>query len=112
MKILIIGGNRFVGKSLTTELISRNNDVDIFNRRGLGPSNINVIKGDRNNISDLKKIDFKLYDCIVDMCLYKLEQFELIKKLILDYTNFIFVKIFTDKSNLNLGLKPNAVANL
>ena len=56
MKILVIGGNRFVGKSLTNELVLRNNDVDIFNRRGIGFSSVNIIQGDRNDINDLKKL--------------------------------------------------------
>jgi len=93
MKTLIIGGNRFAGKLLATKLISvsEGNEVDVFNRTGTGPLNVNIICGDRNNVRDLEKINFKCYDCIVDMSLYKLEQFELIKKLIHKDTNYIFV---------------------
>ena len=90
MKILILGGNRFVGKQLSEELFTHN-EIDIFNRSGTGISNINIIQGDRNNKSDLEKINFDKYDCIVDMCLYKVEQFNLIKDLIPRDTNYIFV---------------------
>ena len=89
-KILIIGGNRFVGKSLVDKLISFNT-LDLFNRSGTGSSYANIIKGDRNDINDLLKINFKKYDCIVDMCLYKLEQFKLIKDLIPDNINYVFI---------------------
>ena len=93
MKVLIIGGNRFVGKALAEEIIwqYRYNFVDVFNRSGVGPRGANVIQGDRNNTEDLKQIDFGGYDCIIDMCLYKLEQFNLIKDLIPNNVNYIFV---------------------
>jgi nucleoside-diphosphate-sugar epimerase len=90
MKILILGGNRFVGKQLSEELFTRN-EIDIFNRSGTGISNINIIQGDRNNKSDLEKINFDKYDCIVDMCLYLSTQFNLIKDLIPTSVNYIFV---------------------
>ena len=80
-----------MGKHLSTKLVSMNNEVDVFNRSGTGTLGANIIQGNRNNREDLEEIDIVKYDCIVDMCLYKLEQFELIKKLILDYTNYIFV---------------------
>ena len=91
MKILILGGNRFVGKHLSKELILKGNEVDVFNRSGTGISNVNIIQGDRNNKEDLEKIDFDKYDCIVDMCLFKLEQFKLMKDLIPEDVNYIFV---------------------
>tara|TARA_Y100000590_G_C15639032_1_gene984203 strand:- start:359 stop:1264 length:906 start_codon:yes stop_codon:yes gene_type:complete len=104
VKILILGGNRFVGKQLSQELLVNTawdyelytklpgiNKVDVFNRSGTGISNVNKIQGDRNNKEDLKKIDFGKYDSIVDMCLYKVEQFNLIKNLIPKNTNYVFV---------------------
>ena len=80
--ILIIGGNRFMGKHLSTKLVSMNNEVDVFNRSGTGTLGANIIQGNRNNREDLEEIDIVKYDCIVDMCLYKVEQFNLMKDLI------------------------------
>lgn len=91
MKVLIIGGNRFMGKHLSTKLISMNNEVDVFNRSGTGTLGANIIQGNRNNREDLEEIDIVKYDCIVDMCLYKVEQFNLMKDLIPRDTNYIFV---------------------
>ena len=84
MKVLIIGGNRFMGKHLSTKLVSMGNEVDVFNRSGTGISNVNIIQGDRNNREDLEEVDFVKYDCIVDMCLYKVKQFNqlIIRKLL------------------------------
>ena len=93
MKVLVIGGNRFVGKILTKKIVEedRYNYVDVFNRSGTGHWGVDIIQGNRNNIEDLKQIDFSKYDCIVDMCLFKLEQFNLIKDLIPEDVNYIFV---------------------
>lgn len=82
MNILILGGNRFVGKALANELINRGDDVTLFNRKGTGVAECNIVKGDRNSIEDLKKINFSEYDQIVDMCLYKPEQFVLLEPLL------------------------------
>ena len=90
---LIIGGNRFVGMAMASELVwaHRHNTVDVFNRSGTGPWGTNVIQGDRNKREDLEKINFKKYDFIIDMCLYKPEQYEKCSDLIPEDTNYVFV---------------------
>ncbi len=47
MKILVIGGNRFVGKKVAYEL-SKLTSVSVLNRSGTGPDKVKVIKWDRN----------------------------------------------------------------
>lgn len=80
MNILVLGGNRFMGAALVEQLLLDTSfNITIFNRKGTGPGGVNIIKGDRNNLDDLNKIDFESYDYIVDMCLFKPEQFELFK---------------------------------
>lgn len=90
---LIIGGNRFVGKALASEIVwaHRYNTVDVFNRSGTGPWGTTIIQGDRNERKDLEKINFKKYDFIVDMCLYNPEQYEKCADLIPKDTNYVFV---------------------
>ena len=66
MKILVIGGNRFVGKKVATHL-NKTTDVTVLNRSGIGPNNVNVIKWDRNDILPIKND----YDVILDFCLFK-----------------------------------------
>ena len=92
-KVLILGGNRFVGKALAKKIVweYRYNFVDVFNRSGTGPRGTNIIQGDRNDREDLEKIDWDKYDTIVDMCLFKPEQFQLIEYQIPKDTNYIFV---------------------
>jgi nucleoside-diphosphate-sugar epimerase len=96
-KVLVFGGNRFVGKALIEKLLDQGYNVDMFNRSGTGPDYVmdtceaNIIQGDRNNSEDLDKIDFDVYGCIVDMCLFFESQFDLIEDRINEDTNYIFV---------------------
>ena len=70
-RVLVIGGNRFVGKSLV-KLLSTKYDVTVLNRSGTTPiDNCNVIKTDRANISQ-REIYYQ--DIIVDMCAYNVGQ--------------------------------------
>ena len=52
MKILVMGGTRFVGKTLVRKLLSQNHDIDIFTRGNkANPEKTNLIKGDRNKLN-------------------------------------------------------------
>ena len=87
MKIAVIGGNRFTGKNLVEKLIDNKYKVTLLNRSATGHEKANIFKFDR----DTDKIDFKKFDCIVDMCLYTMKQFKLIKKTIPKNTKYIFI---------------------
>tara|TARA_E500000331_G_scaffold50652_1_gene43809 strand:+ start:1121 stop:1912 length:792 start_codon:yes stop_codon:yes gene_type:complete len=88
-RVLIFGGNRFVGKQLSEVLIDTYR-VDVFNRSGTSSDDrISVIQGDRNNKQDIDKIDFDKYDYIVDMCLFFPSQLKLIMDLV--KSKYIFV---------------------
>lgn len=69
MKVLIIGGARFVGPVLVSKLIAKNHQITIFNRGQHTteyPAGVEFVKGDRNE-------GFKLdqhYDVVIDMCAY------------------------------------------
>jgi len=91
VKILVLGGNRFVGKKLVNELLIYHQIVTVLNRSGTGPNGARKVKFDRNNKSDIKSFNFNEFDCIVDMCLFKPEQFDLIKDSIPKDANYIFV---------------------
>ena len=81
MKILIIGGNRFVGKLVAKKLL-KNHNVTLINRSGTGPKGCTILKGDRNNTSDfINKLKDIKFDIVIDMCLYNLKQCFLIDEL-------------------------------
>ena len=71
MKLLILGGTRFVGRHLVAAALARNHQVTLFNR-GKHPSpaltNVDTIYGDRN--SDLSKLEGGRWDAVVDTCGY------------------------------------------
>lgn len=75
MKILIIGGNRFVGKLVTKKLHELGHDLTLMNRTGTSPVQCKVLKCDRNNPIEFEQaIGDNYYDAIIDMCLYNLTQ--------------------------------------
>lgn len=76
MKILIMGGTQFVGKSLAIFLISKGHQVSIFTRNKL-PIDYRGIKshfiGDRKIQSDLNQIKNILFDIVFDISAYELQ---------------------------------------
>ena len=71
MEILVIGGNRFMGKKVVETLYKEHN-ITVLNRSGRSPVSIlscNIIQQDRNELKELQE-----YDIVIDMCLYNLEQ--------------------------------------
>lgn len=71
MRILVIGGTRFLGRHLVEAALKRNHDVTLFNR---GKTNANLfpsvtkLRGDRD--SDLSALQGKTWDVVVDTCGY------------------------------------------
>ncbi len=71
MKILIIGGTRFLGRYLVESALNRNHEVTLFNR---GQSNsdlypdIEQIHGDRDG--ELDKLNGHTWDAVIDTCGY------------------------------------------
>src|SRR5437773_8115930 len=67
MKLLILGGTRFVGRHLVTAALARNHEITLFNR-GKHPSaaltNVETIYGDRNG--DLAELQDRRWDAVVD----------------------------------------------
>ncbi|MGC2238182.1 MAG: NAD-dependent epimerase/dehydratase family protein [Pyrinomonadaceae bacterium] len=69
MKILIIGGTKFLGRHLITAAQARGHDVTLFNRGKFSSEtfeNVGQIHGDRN--SDLDKLSGRNWDAVIDTC--------------------------------------------
>jgi 2'-hydroxyisoflavone reductase len=66
MKLLILGGTRFVGRHLVEAALLLNHEVTLFNRGNhLSPfPNVETIKGDRNH--DLSKLEGRRWDAAID----------------------------------------------
>tara|TARA_R110001632_G_scaffold17996_2_gene56286 strand:+ start:1265 stop:2083 length:819 start_codon:yes stop_codon:yes gene_type:complete len=107
MKIVIIGGNRFVGKLLAQRLSSlttvNNNIADVsvilINRTGTGPDNCILIKCDRNTEEFKQQLKSLKADIIIDMCLYNLNQYNSIEPLLKqsNLKKYIFISSIASK---------------
>ncbi|MDQ2976274.1 MAG: NAD-dependent epimerase/dehydratase family protein [Acidobacteriota bacterium] len=75
MKLLILGGTRFLGRHLVAAALARGHEITLFNRgqhSGNHPSaaltSVETIHGDRKN--DLAKLQGRRWDAVVDTCGY------------------------------------------
>jgi 2'-hydroxyisoflavone reductase len=77
MKILIIGGGKFVGRAAAEAALARGHSVTLFNR---GKTTLEVlpgaewIRGDRDG--DLAILDGRTWDAVIDTCAYFQRQVE------------------------------------
>jgi nucleoside-diphosphate-sugar epimerase len=68
MKLLVIGGTRFVGRHFVTAALARGHELTLFNRgRESAPvAGVETIQGDRHR--DLAKLQGRRWDAAVDTC--------------------------------------------
>ena len=65
MRILIIGGTRFLGRHLVTAALARDHDVTLFNRGNYSThADVETIEGDRH--TELHKLKGRRWDAVVD----------------------------------------------
>jgi len=117
MKILVMGGTRFVGKSLVGKLLSQNHDIDIFTRGNKSnPEKTNLIKGDRNSSEDIVRLRNKKYDVVYDISGRELAQTKLLLgNLDNSFQRYIYVSsagVYKDNCELPLSevdpIDPNS----
>jgi 2'-hydroxyisoflavone reductase len=73
MKILIIGGTVFLGRHLVEAAQARGHEVTLFNRGQHNPelfADVEKIRGDRTRAEDLKALQGRHWDAVVDTCGY------------------------------------------
>jgi 2'-hydroxyisoflavone reductase len=65
MKLLILGGTRFLGRHLVRAALARNHEVTLFNRgKHTSEADVETIRGDRH--TDLAKLHGRRWDAVVD----------------------------------------------
>jgi 2'-hydroxyisoflavone reductase len=73
MKILMIGGTRFVGYHIVKTAIQRGHEMTLFNRGQSNPDafpNVETITGDRTKPEDLQQLAGRQWDVVIDTCGY------------------------------------------
>ena len=71
MKILILGGTKFLGRHLVDAALARGHEVTLFNRGKTNPTlfpNIETITGDREH--DIEKLSGREWDAVIDVAGY------------------------------------------
>lgn len=71
MRILVVGGTRFLGRHFATQAVAAGHDVTVFHRGQTGPGSVagaTEILGDRDG--GLAALEQGTYDAVVDTCGY------------------------------------------
>lgn len=80
MNVLIIGGTRYIGRTLVQKLLDRGDSVSVFSRGNTKPNwwdQIRHISGDRKDLRDFRsKLKGKSFDVVIDTQAYQLEDVE------------------------------------
>src|SRR4051794_7660283 len=70
MRILFVGGTRFVGRAMVEAAVAAGHEVPVFHRGNTNSDlpDVEHLIGDRD--SDLSALDGKTFDATVDVCAY------------------------------------------
>lgn len=78
MKVLIIGGTRFIGRHLVARLQEQGHQITIFNRGQTAVpvwfDGVTLLQGDRKRTEDLQRAAIGEYDVVVDTVIYTPEE--------------------------------------
>jgi 2'-hydroxyisoflavone reductase len=69
MRVLVLGGTRFVGRTIVEEALGRAHEVTTFNRgqTGVDPPGVEAVRGDRESTADLHRlVAWRSWDVVVD----------------------------------------------
>jgi 2'-hydroxyisoflavone reductase len=68
MRVLVLGGTRFVGRSVVDDAVARGWPVTVFNRgiSGAPPDGVVALQGDRTVAADLDVLAGREFDIVVD----------------------------------------------
>ncbi len=107
MKLLVIGGTHFLGRSITEFAIENGHDITLFNRGKSRPNlftDVRQIHGDRD--SDLHLLPDEKWDAVIDTCGYFPEQADLSAGMLKDRAGcYIFissVSAYSDMSKIGI----------
>ena len=94
IKVLIVGGSRFLGPALIKKLLENGDTIAIFNRGNnygqIIPRKVKHIQSDRLVSKDLQKLKGDRYDYIYDMCCFNPKEAALFLKELKPKSHIIF----------------------
>lgn len=74
MNLLILGGTQFLGRHIVEAAIQKSHNITLLNRGKSNPdlfTDLNCIRGDRNDEKVLKELQSQKWDCVIDCCGYQ-----------------------------------------
>ncbi|MBX0358537.1 SDR family oxidoreductase [Halobacillus sp. Nhm2S1] len=74
MKLLVIGGTKFLGRHIVESALDEGHEVTLFHRGKTNPGlfeEVTNIFGDREKREDLEKLGEQKWDAVIDTCGYK-----------------------------------------
>ena len=78
MKVLVLGGTRFIGRELVEKLVKNKHAVTVLNRGNSPikyPESVAHVKMDRNKTAQLKEyLKDQFFDCVVDLSISEIQQ--------------------------------------
>ncbi|WP_394139457.1 SDR family oxidoreductase [Cytobacillus oceanisediminis] len=106
MKVLILGGTRFLGKALVEEGLKRDHDITLFNRGNNkeASSEVKQLIGDRDG--DVSQLKNRNWDAVMDTCGFAPHQINKIAAVLGDsiehYTYISSISVYKDWIPLNI----------
>lgn len=100
MKILVLGGSRFLGRAFIDEAQKRGHEISIFNRGNQNEqlSNVEILIGDRNG--DLTALKDRKWDTVLDTCGFiprsVRDSTQLLKNNVKHYTFISSISVYRD----------------
>jgi nucleoside-diphosphate-sugar epimerase len=74
LRVLVVGGTRFIGVATVELLLEHDHAVVVFNRgtrSGLWPGRVRELRGDRTDRRSLVRLASERFDGVVDFCAYR-----------------------------------------
>ncbi|WP_406944311.1 SDR family oxidoreductase [Halobacillus sp. SY10] len=74
MKLLVIGGTKFLGRHIVESALNQGHEVTLFHRGKTNPGlfeDVSNVFGDREKREDLEKLGEQEWDAVIDTCGYK-----------------------------------------
>lgn len=107
MKVLILGGTRFLGRALVEEALARGHEVTLFNRgtnKEIFPE-VEQLIGDRN--IDIALLENRKWDVLIDTCGFAPHQIKKVADVLGDniehYTFISSISVYKDWIPLNIA---------
>ena len=106
MKLLILGGTRFLGRHLVVSALVRRHEVTLFNRGKSNPDlipKVQTIRGDREK--DLAQLAGHRWDAVIDTCGYIPRIVRISAEALKDSRSYVFVSsisVYADFSKIGI----------